>query len=197
MVMLQFNAEGREGIQEFEPLPAGEYPAMIVDSEAKPIDNNRGNMIVLTFEVTEGPFKNRKFFYRLNLQHDDVETDDKKRQMVEIAQRGLTSICNAIGKKQIHESTELHMQPMTVKLKVDPARKDPTTGKEYGPSNTVANIFPYKPYQEMTQQPVAGGPATAAGPAAPATPPAAPPWIGASSSRASTRFANTKTWPSC
>ena len=174
MALLEFNAEGKEGIKEFQPLNPGEYSAMIMESELKPNTDGKGNHLSLTFELIEGPFKGSKVFDRLNLQHDDAAHDEKKRKMVEIAQRALTSICQAVEKLQIKDSSELHAIPLNIKVKMVPetiGKDKDGNPKPYPAKNEIANYFPYKNVVSQGQP----AQATASTPAAPAVP-AAPPW---------------------
>lgn len=174
MALLEFNAEGKEGIKEFQPLNPGEYSAMITDSELKPNTDGKGNHLALTFELIEGPFKGSKVFDRLNLQHDDAAHDEKKRKMVEIAQRALTSICQAVGKLQIKDSSELHAIPLNIKVKMVPESTVKLANgdtKTYAAKNEIVNYFPYKTVVSQGQP----AQATASAPTAPAVP-AAPPW---------------------
>jgi len=54
-----FDANNVEPSGDFEPIPAGKYLAIITDSEMKPTKNGNGSYLELTFQVIEGPCKNR------------------------------------------------------------------------------------------------------------------------------------------
>jgi len=122
---MTFDTTQHEQMGSFEPIPAGQYKAVIVDSEMKRTKNGYGQMLVLKFEVIDGEQKGRNFWSRLNL-------DNPNKTAVEIAQRELATIGNAVGKKVFTDSSELHNIPMSVTLKVSPGSNG------YGPSNEVA-----------------------------------------------------------
>lgn len=152
MAQMQFNAAQVDPTNEFEVLPAGDYPVIIVDSEMKSTKDGRGQYLQLTEEVIDGPYQGRKFWDRLNL-------DNPNQQAVEIAQRTLSQICHAVGVLQVQDSAQLHDRPMIAKLKVRPARG------QYSESNEVAQ---YKPLAQPTGG--AAQPAAYQAPQPPATP---------------------------
>ena len=54
-----FDANSVEPTSDFEPIPAGKYPAVIAESEMKPNKAGTGHFLQLTFQVIDGPYKNR------------------------------------------------------------------------------------------------------------------------------------------
>jgi hypothetical protein len=123
-----FNAQEVEPQSDFEPIPAGDYTAMIVESEMKPTKNGNGEYLQLVFEVCDGQYQSRKIFARLNL-------NNPNQTAVDIAQRELSAICHAVGVLTPDDSMDLHDKPMTVKVKI---RQSPG----YDPQNEIAA---YKP----------------------------------------------------
>lgn len=119
-----FNAAEVQPQESFEPIPVGDYTAMITDSEMKPTKNNLGEYLQLVFEILEGEYRGRKIFARLNLVNQNQTA-------VDIAQRELSAICHAVGVMQPQDSTDLHDKPMTIGVKIRPGRG------EYGPSNEI------------------------------------------------------------
>jgi hypothetical protein len=107
-----FNANEVDPTTDLEPIPAGKYLAMITDSEMKPTKSGDGRYLQLTFQILEGPYKNRFVWARLNL-HNANET------AVKIARAELSAICRAVGVMTPKDSCELHNLPLviTVKLK--------------------------------------------------------------------------------
>ncbi len=107
-----FNANEVEPPQDFEPIPAGKYLAVIIESEMKPTKNGNGQYLQLTLQILEGPYKGRYVWARLDL-HNANPT------MVQIARQELSAICRAVGVMQPTDSVELHNIPLviTVKLK--------------------------------------------------------------------------------
>lgn len=140
-----FNASEIEPQGSFEPIPAGWYTAMIVDSEMKPTKNGTGEYLQLRLDIIDGDHQGRVLFDRLNL-------NNQNQTAVEIAQRQLSAICRSVGVMQPQDSSDLHDKPLRVKVAIRPA------GNGYEASNEV------KAYE-----PAQGGSAPAAGAAAPAS----------------------------
>jgi len=93
----------------FEPIPAGDYLAVIVASDRKPTKNGAGEYLQLEMEVIEGPHKGRKVWDRLMLKHTNSQT-------VAIAKSTLSALCRAVGVMQPKDSVDLHNLPMLVKV---------------------------------------------------------------------------------
>jgi hypothetical protein len=113
----------------FEPMPAGKYQAMVVSSEMKPTKAGTGKYLELQFEVTEGVHQGRMFWDRLNVVNPNPTA-------VDIAERELASLGKACGLQTVTDSQQLHDTPITVKLKVKPASGD------YSATNEPAGYFP-------------------------------------------------------
>ena len=120
MALLNFNANNVNLTPSFEPLPAGNYEMVIVDSEMKSTRSGTGSYLQLALEVITGTFTGRKLWARLNLQNQN-------RKAVEIAERELASICHAVGVLEPTDSCELHNLPLIVKVDV---RIDPVNGEK-------------------------------------------------------------------
>lgn len=149
--------------QDFSAIPEGVYPVMAIASEMKPTKNGNGEMLVFTFEVLEGQFKGRKLWSRLNLKNAN-------KTAVEIAQRELAQICNAVGIPTPTSSEELHNRPFhaTVKVEIDDRRREINAIKKYTP---LGSIQPPASPTAFSSQPGAQAPAPAT---SAATPPAQP-----------------------
>ncbi len=93
-----------------EAIPDGKYVAMIVESAMKPTKANDGEYLDLKFQVTEGDYKGRCVFARLNLKN-------KSPQAVMIARGELAAIREATGVKNPKDSIDLHNLPMLIKVK--------------------------------------------------------------------------------
>jgi hypothetical protein len=111
-----FNAAEVEPSKGFDPIPAGKYPAMIVNSEMKPTQAGTGEYLKLEFEVLDGEFKGRKLFVNLNLENPNE-------QAVQIARAELSAICRAVNVLTPKDSVELHNLPLTIKVGIE-KRKD-------------------------------------------------------------------------
>jgi hypothetical protein len=105
-----FNANNVDPAVDFEPIPAGKYLAIITDSGMKPTKNGSGSFLELTFQVIDGPHKNRLLWSRLNL-------DNPNKQAVEIARAQLSAVCRAVGVMQPKDSLELHNLPLQITVK--------------------------------------------------------------------------------
>jgi hypothetical protein len=104
-----FDANGVEPVPSYEPIPAGQYLAMIVSSEEK--TSKKGHKFLsLEFEVLEGPCKGRKVWANLNLSHPSPET-------VKYARADLAAICKAVGVLKPQDSVQLHNLPMLISVK--------------------------------------------------------------------------------
>jgi len=105
-----FDANQVEPAGDFEPIPAGKYLAVIIESEMKPTKAGTGNYLQLTFQVIEGPFQNRLLWARLNL---DNPNDTARK----IAQGELSAICRAVGVLAPNDSLELHNLPLVIHVR--------------------------------------------------------------------------------
>ena len=104
-----FDANNVEPVPSFDPIPAGQYLAMIVASEEK--TSSKGNQFLsLELEVLDGQYKGRKLWVNLNLSHPNPET-------VKFARTELASICRAIGVLKPTDSVQLHNLPMLITVK--------------------------------------------------------------------------------
>lgn len=141
-----FNAAEVSPQTEFAPLPAGKYLAVITESESKATQKG-GELLALTFEVTEGEYKGRKLWARLNL----VNASD---EAVKIARSELSAICHAVGVMKPNDSCELHNIPLVLKVIVE-KRKD--TGDM---TNRIKSYESRSAASAATPRPAsAGGPA--------------------------------------
>lgn len=110
MATLNFNAHEVEPSVAFEAVPAGKYVAVIVNSEIKPTKSGNGNYLELTFEITEGEYKGRKVWARLNI-------DNPSADAVKIARGELSAICRAINVMMPQDSADLHNLPLEINVK--------------------------------------------------------------------------------
>jgi hypothetical protein len=123
---MDFNpSEVPEDDRSFEPLPAGDYTMQVIESELKDTKSGSGQQLVLTLEVIEGPFSNRRVWDRLNIRNQNADAQ-------RIAQRALADLCLAVGISSLRNSEELHFKPFIGAVKI---REDKTG--QYGPQNTV------------------------------------------------------------
>ena len=174
MALLNFDATTVPPAEDFQPLPDGEYSAMIVDSAMKPTKNGSGQYLQLKLQIVTGPFKNRILFDRLNLVNSNPQAKT-------IADQALAAICLALGKNGVVDSSELHNQPLNIKVAFKAGNGTFQDGNE---------VKKYKPYADLSLAPEVGSMLQAGGgvptgytaPAAPSAPAGAPPWATAPAS---------------
>lgn len=154
-----FDATNVAPAEDFSPIPVGEYPMHIVDSEVKPTRAGTGHYAELTLEVLDGQYKGRRVWVRLNL-------DNPNPKAVEIAQRELSAICHATGKLKIDDTQELHYKPMLCRVDIEQR-------EGYSPSNVVKS---YKALEGSVGNAPAPQQSTAPTAAATAASPSSPPW---------------------
>lgn len=98
---------------DFEIVPAGEYPAIISDSVVKDTKSGTGKYLELTETILDGPNKGRKVWVRLNLWNNSQKA-------VEIAQRDMSAICAAVGfVGELKDSALLHNKPHIIRVDVE------------------------------------------------------------------------------
>jgi hypothetical protein len=117
----------------FKPIPAADYLAKIVESDYLVNSKKTGKYLKLKFEILKGEFKGRFIWTNLNLENPSQVT-------VEIAQKELATLCRACGKSVIQDSQEIHGIPITMKVKIKPAKGDYPAGNEpagYSPAGVI------------------------------------------------------------
>lgn len=144
MALINFNAAAVEPAVSMEPLPAGDYVAVIVDSDMKMTKKGDGQYLDLAFQVADGPFKGRYVWAKLNIENPNEVSQ-------RIGQAELSAICHAVNVMQPRNSEDLHNRPMVIRVKYVP---------ENGNYSAKNEIKGYKRLDGV-QQPVAA-PAQAA-----------------------------------
>jgi hypothetical protein len=129
-----YDASQGEQMIDRSALPPGEYLAAIAKSDVGPTKKGDGRKIDLEFEVLDGAHRGRRFWSTLNLWNPSA-------QAVEISQRELNTICNAVGKLRVADTEELHGIPMKVTLGFE-KDSDRTVPKGYKPATGAASSFP-------------------------------------------------------
>ena len=109
MAQLNFDASSVQSTSSFEALPAGDYPAIITQSEMKTTKAGDGTYLALTIELQGNGASGRKHWHNLNIRN-------KNPTAVEISQKHLKEICDAIGLAGVGDSSEMHNKPLVVKL---------------------------------------------------------------------------------
>lgn len=162
-----FDPNTVEPAQDFDPIPSGEYVAIITDSDLKHTKNGAGQYLELAHQIIDGEFKGRLVWARLNIQNSNEIAQ-------RIAQQQLSAICHAIGLTQaISDSEQLHNRPLVIRVAYLPA----DDAKGYRAKNDIkawkALDNPAPAAAAAAKPPAAPAPATQRAPV-PAR--AAPPW---------------------
>lgn len=157
---------------DFEIIPPGDYPVMIVNSEMKPTKDGTGQYLWLELDVIDGEFAGRKLWDRLNLVN-------KNAKAAEIAERTLSAICHAVGVMNVSDSEQLHGKAMLAKVKVKPAEGNYQAANEISTYAAMPGYAPaakpaFRPAVAQAQAAQVAAPAASA-PAAQASGGATPP----------------------
>jgi len=151
-----FDAEAIEPNSSYEPIPPGDYPAQIINSEWRDTKSGSGRYIWMEIEITDGQYRGRKLFERLNIENSNPTA-------VDIAFRTMSSISRACGVLKLKETEQLYFKEFTISLKVRPAGPD-KNGIDRDAQNEI------KGYKSLR-----GSAPAASAPSAPAAS-SAPPW---------------------
>jgi hypothetical protein len=107
----------------FDPLPPGDYPAIITDSQMKDTKAGTGQYIELVMQIIEGEFSGRKLWERLNVVNQNKQAEDIARSQL----KSLSGVCEV---EPLRDTEQLHDKPFIVSLEID--RKEPTRNRVMG-----------------------------------------------------------------
>lgn len=116
--MGNFVSETNEAEEGFPVVPAGIYPARIVESDYKLTKDGRGKVMSLTYEILDDRFAGMKITEWLCLEHEKAQTRI-------IAQKKFNKIKQVLGVTAVQDTAQLHGIP----LKIDVAVVDGQKGK--------------------------------------------------------------------
>jgi hypothetical protein len=108
---------------DYDPLPKGEYQAMVTESQMKVTKAGTGEYLALTMQIIEGKYADRKIWENLNL-HNPNEVAEN------IARANLKAISQACGFEELDDTDQLNDIPFILVLDID--RKDPTRNRVMG-----------------------------------------------------------------
>lgn len=138
MAQFSYKVENMEPrTSSFEPLPAGNYLAQIIESEVKDTKAGTGKYLQFTWEIIDGAAKGRRVWDRVNVVNPSAQAE-------QIGKEAMDSLCLAAGVLDFVDTVQLHGKPVRIKLTV---RRDPN----FGDSNEVkgyekaAGIVPAAP----------------------------------------------------
>jgi hypothetical protein len=141
--------------QSFEPLPEGEYIAIVEKAEEKLTKDKNGAFLNLRIKVVDGKFKNRTVFKNINLKNASATA-----QAIGLGE--LSALCRAVGVLQPRNAFELCNRPLKIKVRHKPDRDG---------RGLVNDVFAFA--ASATQAPQVRSPAIAAAPGPVGD---APPW---------------------
>jgi hypothetical protein len=132
---LDFQASDYQPRGEMGAVPAGKYRCRIEDTERKDTKNGDAQYLQITHVITEGEYKGRKIFDRLNLwAAQNGQWVRRTDEAGNIAGQAMSELLAALGMATIRNHEELRGKSLVVKVKV---RKS----DEYGDSNDVQNYY--------------------------------------------------------
>ena len=132
---MDFAAADYEPRGEMGAVPAGKYRCRIEDTERKDTKNGDAQYLQITHVITEGEYKGRKIFDRINLWiAQGGEWVRRTDEAGTIAGQTMSELLAALGMATIRNHEELRGKSLVVKVKV---RKS----EEYGDSNDVQNYY--------------------------------------------------------
>jgi hypothetical protein len=135
----------------FEPLPAGWYTAVVNGAEIKNTKAGTGQYIAVRYDITGPTHQGRVVFGNLNIKNPNPKAE-------EIGRQQLGELMRAIGLTTVQDTDQLIGGQLSIKL-------DVRESEQYGASNDV------KGYKSNGAAPLA------AAAKAPAAAKAAPPWV--------------------
>lgn len=141
-----FNSDEHDDMNNYEPLPVGDYNVKIISSDEKrnkksdAADSDEfGMRLNFEMEVLDGEHKGKKLFEGLNHLHPNKQTQ-------EISQKTLATMIRACGKINPEETEELHGIPMVASVIITPGDGDYDPGNKikmykeyYGPIEATVN----------------------------------------------------------
>lgn len=127
--------ETAEASTSYDPIPAGDYRAKIVELERVPFSKReeKGHALKVTWKIEGGPFDGRLVWQRIGLWFDGPEKEPGK--TVFIANQQFAAIREATGVKTPQQPEELQERPCIIKVVI---KTDPTG--PYQPSNEVKGV---------------------------------------------------------
>ena len=108
---------------DYDPLPKGEYMAIVTESQMKITKAGTGEYLALSMQIIEGKHSGRKIWENLNL-HNPNEVAET------IARANLKAISEACGFAELDDTDQLNDIPFILVLDID--RKDSTRNRVMG-----------------------------------------------------------------
>ena len=111
--MVSFSNYGLEQVKanDFEVIPAGDYPAIITEMEEKPTKDGTGMRLNLKVQIIDGKYQNRTLY-------DGLNTVNKSAVAQQIGRAQLKAICIALNNPSPKDSSELLNKALMVTVKI-------------------------------------------------------------------------------
>lgn len=121
-----FNAADSEYDEKhFEPVPAGDYKAILTQIVLTTTKNGQGQYFACTFEIVDGTYAGRLIFSNLNVTNQNSIAQD-------IGRRTFAQICRAVGVIKPESENDLCNKIMTITVGIEIDK----TG-QYEPKNNI------------------------------------------------------------
>ncbi len=128
---------------DFSPIPKGDYPITITESEIKPTINGKGTLLTLKLVITGGKHNGRILFDNLCVQHSNEIAQ-------RIAQTRLKQICDAVVIKSLTDSSQFHNKALraSIDLEIDDYQTNKRDDGEKVYRNTIKGYGSATPQAE-------------------------------------------------
>jgi len=150
-LILDFATDNLGDVDSFDPLPAGRYNVIGSAALVKPTKDGTGRMLNITWTVTDGDYKGRKLFDRLNV----VNKSEKAQQ---IGRNQLGNRLKAVGLEGENDMAKIIGRECNLSVRVRPAEGDYQASNEINRADAIGGAQP------MTAPAVANGTAKKAPP---------------------------------
>jgi hypothetical protein len=110
----------------FDPLPSGEYLAIVTENQMKATKSGTGEYLELVIQIVDGEYSGRKIWERLNIYNQSEQAQN-------MAFAALTALSTAVDNGIDMEAVDISLLidvPFTIVLEID--RKDPTRNRVKG-----------------------------------------------------------------
>lgn len=102
---------GNVKANDFEVIPAGDYPAIITEMEEKPTKDGTGMRLNVKCQILDGKFQNRTIY-------DGLNTVNKSAAAQQIGRAQLKAICVALNNQSPKDESELLNKPLMISVKI-------------------------------------------------------------------------------
>jgi len=113
---------------EFPAIPAGLYSAIIYETEYKDNSKGTGMVLVLKYQIIDGPLNGRKINQFINAKHENKVAEN-------IGKKQMNFVLDALDLNELTDTEILHNKPLLIDIKM--------TGDEDFP-NKINKVLPIK-----------------------------------------------------